>query len=275
MSVLDVVLIATAGTLLVFAGAFIFAERIDNFSIVDVVWSYAFGAITVWYALAGPGWRPRRVVIAGAVLLWSVRLGTHLAARVRAHHPTEDGRYVTMRREWGAQLGPRMFRFYMIQALSVVILALPFLVVCVNARVGFVPLEIIGLCVCVMGVVGEATADAQLARFRRDAVNRGRVCDVGLWNYSRHPNYFFEWTIWIGFWLMACVAGAWGFATIVSPLIILYLLLRVTGIPLAEAQSLQSRGEAYRRYQRMTSAFVPLPHRRAATQLATHDAVDR
>jgi steroid 5-alpha reductase family enzyme len=261
--------------LALFAVAFSFARRIDNYSIVDVVWSYAFGVVTVWYAVASTGWLPRRVGIAMAVVVWSARLGTHLARRVRAHHPTEDGRYVTMRREWGRQLVPRMFRFYEIQALSVVVLALPFLVVSLNARVAFAPIEMIGLLVAILGVAGESLADGQLARFKRDASNRGRVCNVGLWHYSRHPNYFFKWTIWVGFWLIACGAGTWGVATVVSPLIILYLLLRVTGIPLSEAQSLRSRGDAYRRFQGMTSPFVPLPRRNASAQLATHDAVDR
>ena len=275
MSVLTVALVGTVATLLLFAAAFGFARRIDNYSIVDVVWSYAFGLITLWYAIAGRGWLPRRVAIAAAVVLWSARLGTHLARRVAAHHPMEDGRYVTMRREFGAHLGARMFRFFEIQALSVVVLAAPFLVVCLNARADFAPVEVIGLLVCILGVAGEAIADAQLARFKRDASNRGRVCDVGLWRYSRHPNYFFEWTIWVGFWLIACAAGLWGIATVVSPLIILYLLLGVTGIPLSEAQSLQSRGDAYRRYQRATSAFVPLPRRDVPAQFVMHDGVDR
>jgi steroid 5-alpha reductase family enzyme len=275
MTLFQVELVATAASLVTFAVAFVFALRIDNYSIVDVVWSYSFGLITLWYAAALPGWLPRRVAIAVAVLFWSIRLGTHLATRVRAHHPTEDGRYVTMRREWGVHLVPQMFRFYQIQGISVVVLALPFLVTCANTRGGFALVEVIGLLVCIAGVAGEATADAQLARFKREPLSRGRVCDVGLWRYSRHPNYFFEWTIWVGFWLIACGAGAWGVATIVSPLSILYLLLRVTGVPLSEAQSLRSRGDGYRRYQRITSAFVPLPRRDTPTHLATHDGVDR
>ena len=275
MSVPFVEIVATAATLLLFAGAFGLARWIDNYSIVDVVWSYAFGLITLWYAAALPGWMPRRLAVAVAVFVWSARLGTHLAMRVRAHHPTEDGRYVTMRREWGGQIVPRMFRFYEIQGVSVVVLATPFLVAVANARRGFAPVEVIGLVVFLIGVASEASADSQLARFKRDASNRGRVCAVGLWRYSRHPNYFFEWIIWVGFWLIACGAGPWGVATIVSPLIILYLLLRVTGIPLSEAQSLQSRGEGYRRYQRTTSAFVPLPRRTPPVHLVAHDRVDR
>ena len=265
MSLAGVELPAALATLVAFAIAFAYARRIDNYSIVDVVWSYAFGALTLFYAIAGQGWLPRRLAIAIIVGLWSTRLGTHLARRVRAHHPAEDGRYVTMRREWGDRLASRMFRFYEIQAASVVVLGLPFLLICMNARDGFTLLEVLGFIVCLCGVAGESVADAQLSRFRSDRANAGRVCDAGLWRLSRHPNYFFEWTIWVGFWLMACAAGPWGVATVASPAIILYLLLRVTGVPLSEAQSLRSRGDAYRRYQATTSVFVPLPPRRHRT----------
>ena len=107
-----------------------------------------------------------------------------------------------------------------------------------------------------VAIVGEAAADRQLDRFKRDPANRGRLCDVGLWRYSRHPNYFFEFVIWISYALYAA-GSPFGWSGIVSPALILYFLFRVTGIPLTEAQALRSRGEAYRRYQETTSVFVP------------------
>ncbi|HEY5228157.1 MAG TPA: DUF1295 domain-containing protein, partial [Opitutaceae bacterium] len=106
----------------------------------------------------------------------------------------------------------------------------------------------------------EALADAQLAWFKRSGSNRGKVCDVGLWRYSRRPNYFFEWLIWVSYFLFAS-ASPWGWLSIASPACILFLLLRVTGIPMTEEQSIRSKGDAYRRYQQRTSAFVPLPPR--------------
>jgi steroid 5-alpha reductase family enzyme len=99
-------------------------------------------------------------------------------------------------------------------------------------------------------------ADHQLNAFKRRHAGERRVCNVGLWRYSRHPNYFFEWLIWVAYFLFAC-ASPLGWIAVISPAIILYLLLRVTGIPLTEEQSIRSRGEAYRAYQRTTSAFVP------------------
>ena len=105
-------------------------------------------------------------------------------------------------------------------------------------------------------MAGEVAADAQLSRFKSLASNRGRTCQAGLWRYSRHPNYFFEWLIWVAFALFALASpgGFWGF---VSPALILYFVLRVTGIPATEAQAIRTRGEEYRRYQRTTNAFVP------------------
>src|SRR5208282_6572063 len=103
-------------------------------------------------------------------------------------------------------------------------------------------------------------ADRQLQRFKADPANRGALCQHGLWRYSRHPNYFFEWLVWVAYFVFAC-ASPWGWLAAVSPACILALLLRVTGIPMTEEQSLRSKGEAYRRYQARTSAFVPLPTR--------------
>jgi steroid 5-alpha reductase family enzyme len=106
-----------------------------------------------------------------------------------------------------------------------------------------------------VAIAGESLADAQLAAFKRRAA-KGQVCDAGLWRYSRHPNYFFEWLVWVAYFLFA-LGSPHGWLAFVGPASILFLLLRVTGIPLTEEQSLRSKGDAYRRYQRTTSAFVP------------------
>ena len=124
------------------------------------------------------------------------------------------------------------------------------------------PIEWAGAVVWAIGLIGEAAADAQLARFKANPANRGRTCRDGLWRYSRHPNYFFEWTIWVGFFIVA-LGSPFGWATLVAPSLMLYILLYVTGIPAAEAASLRSRGDEFREYQRTTSAFVPWPPRAA------------
>ena len=109
-------------------------------------------------------------------------------------------------------------------------------------------------------IAGEAQADAELKRFRQNPANSGRVCDVGLWRWSRHPNYFFQWVGWLAYPVIALGAGyAWGWATLLAPIFMFWILNYVTGIPPLEAQMLRSRGDAYRAYQAHTSKFFPLP----------------
>ena len=250
------ILIALGALLLLFAGAYLLARKIDNYSIVDIAWSYALGGVALFYALAGPGEPIRRALVAALALVWSLRLGTHLLVRIARHHPEEDGRYRQMRRDWSRSFAARMAAFFAVQAVSVAVLSAPFLAACLNPDPRLHPLEGAGAALWLLALSGEALADAQLAAFRRPPANRGRVCDAGLWRYSRHPNYFCEWLIWVAYFLIAC-ASPWGWVAIICPAGILYLLLRVTGIPMTEEQSLRSKGEAYRRYQQATPAFFP------------------
>jgi steroid 5-alpha reductase family enzyme len=256
MSTVALVLVATGALCAGFAALYAVARRMDNYGIVDIAWSYAFGALALFYALAAQGWAPRRGLLGAIALLWSLRLGTHLYVRVIGHHPEEDGRYQEMRRRWAANFARKMAVFYQQQAVSVVVLGLPFLLIARNPAPQFHPLEIAGAILWLVAVLGEATADAQLNAFKKNPAHRGRVCDTGLWAYSRHPNYFFEWCVWVAFFVFAC-ASPWGWTSILCPAVMLYLLLRVTGIPLTEEQAVRTKGDAYRRYQRTTSAFVP------------------
>jgi steroid 5-alpha reductase family enzyme len=261
MSTLALAGVATLALCGAFAALYFVARRLENYGVVDIAWSYAFGALALFYALVGRGWPPRRLLVAALVGLWALRLGTHLLVRVAKHHPTEDARYTQLRRDWAANFGAKMFGFFQLQALSVVGLGAAFLVAAQNPAARFHPLEIAGAILWVVAILGESLADAQLAAFKRDAPHRGQVCDRGLWRYSRHPNYFFEWLVWVAYALLA-LASPHGWLGLIGPAGILYLLLRVTGIPLTEDQSLRSKGDAYRRYQATTSAFVPLPPRR-------------
>lgn len=261
MNVGPLLVIATLAVCVAFAGAYVVARHLDNYSIVDVAWSYAFGPVALLYAFASPGATSRRIVLAVVVVLWSTRLATHLLRRVAQHHPVEDARYGQLRRAWSGNFPARMFRFFQLQALSIVVLSVPFLLIARNAAPFPHGLEIGALVCLVAAVVGETVADHQLATFKRDPANRHRVCARGLWRYTRHPNYFFEWLVWVSFALFALPASL-GWLGVLSPLVILYLLVRVTGIPLTEAQLLRSKGDAYRRYQQSTSAFFPWPPRK-------------
>lgn len=256
MSTLALVLSALPVLCAAFAALYALARRLDNYGIVDVAWSYAFAGLAGFYALAGLGWGPRRALLAGLAGGWSLRLGTHLLLRVARHHPAEDARYAQLRRDWADNFGRRMARFFQFQAISVVVLGAGFVAIAQNAVPGFHPLELAGAALWLVALTGEGLADAQLAAFKRDPANRGRVCAAGLWRYSRHPNYFFEWLVWVSFLLVA-LASPGGWVAGLGPIGMLYLLLRVTGIPATEEQAVRSKGDAYRRYQASTSAFMP------------------
>lgn len=246
------------------------ARRLRNFGIVDVVWSLGFAPIALLFLLLTHGGqalanRPAAVVLVAMMVAWSLRLGGHLFVRVRAHHPVEDVRYARLRAEWGAGTDARMYRFFLLQGALQVVLAWPVAWVCLDASprggpAGLGWSGVAGLVVWAVGIAGEAVADRQLASFRGQPSNRGKVCDAGLWRWSRHPNYFFEWLVWVGYALFAG-GSAWGWAAWLSPALMYHFLVNVTGIPMTEALSVESKGDAYRRYQRSTSAFFPWPRK--------------
>lgn len=227
-------------------------RRSGNAGVVDAGWAAGIGGSAILLSLLLEGDPLRRVLVAGMGGGWGLRLALHI--HHRSHGKPEDGRYQQLRRDWGAQAQARMFRFYQLQALTVAFFALPFALAAQHDQPVGLP-DGLALALWLLAVVGESVADAQLAAFKRSATGE-RVCRRGWWRYSRHPNYFFEWLTWCAFALLA--AGASGGAlALFAPAAMLYLLLRVTGIPATEAQAVRSKGDAYRDYQRTTSAFVP------------------
>jgi steroid 5-alpha reductase family enzyme len=268
MSLLLWMLLAATGFAIVeMAATHAVAKKIGNNGIVDVVWSAGFGGIAVLYALLAPPLADgthfdlRRCLLLVMVLGWSLRLGLHLYVRVRKHHPHEDVRYAQLRKEWGADVDRRMFGFFQLQGAIQVVLSIPWLLsflknVPTRHTEALSPWEISGAVLWILALVGESVADRQLASFRADPANRGTVCQLGLWNYSRHPNYFFEWLVWVAFFLFAC-GSPYGWLSLVAPVLMWHFLVNVTGIPMTEELSVRSKGDAYREYQRSTSAFVP------------------
>jgi len=235
---------------------YLISRRINNAGIVDIAWAGGFAPMAAMYALFahGDGWR--RALIAVMAGLWSLRLGGYLFVRVMGHHPVEDRRYQQLRAEWGAAANRKMFWFFQLQAALLVVLSVPFLMACVNPNPKIAMLEWLACGVWAIALAGESLADRQLQQFKADPVNRGKVCQAGLWHYSRHPNYFFEWLIWAAYFLFA-LASPWGWLTIYCPALMLYFLLKVTGIPMTEELAVKTKGDAYREYQRTTSRFVP------------------
>jgi steroid 5-alpha reductase family enzyme len=235
---------------------FAFAQKINNYSVVDAAWCQGFTILATFTLFAGHGYPVRRILIFLTVAIWSKRLGFMLARRIYHHHPAEDGRYHELRKGYAPNVKRGFFIFYMIQGFSVVLLSVPFLLISQNEMPALSSLEIAGVYLWALSLFGERMADHQLAKFKQNPNNRGKTCQVGLWKYSRHPNYFFETCIWFSFYVIALgTPGTW--FTIYCPLIMLVLVTKVSGIPPSEAQALKSRGEEFRAYQRRTSAFVP------------------
>jgi steroid 5-alpha reductase family enzyme len=235
---------------------YIWAYRIKNAGVVDIFWALNFSIIAILLYFLADGFPERKLLLCAMVLIWSLRLGIYLLIRVGSHLDIEEGRYKKMREEWGSSVNRKLFLFFQAQALSNIYLAIPFFIIAFNKKEALSTVEYVGIAVWAVSIIGEAMADEQLKNFKKNAANKGKVCDVGLWNYSRHPNYFFESMIWIGYFLVALNAD-YGWIGFISPLTITLLLFRVTGIPLTEQQAIRSKGEAYKEYQRTTSMFVP------------------
>ncbi|HEX4423618.1 MAG TPA: DUF1295 domain-containing protein [Kofleriaceae bacterium] len=233
-------------------------QRTRNAGIVDVGWALSFAPVAALFAARATAplaaWGP----LALLVIVWSVRLGGYLIARGAARLP-EEGRYVELRRRWAPRAGSRFFVFFQAQAALTGILSIAFVVPFVAAPWDPGWLRGLGAAITAIGIAGEATADAQLARWKRDPARRAQVCTAGLWGYSRHPNYFFEWCVWLGYAIHGLAFAPWGLIAFVPQALLLCSILFVTGIPPTEKQSLRSRGDAYRAYQARVSKFIPWP----------------
>ncbi len=229
-------------------------KPMKNAGIVDAGWSLGLAFLAGLYAVAGDGDPVRRAILAAIVGVWGMRLTLHLMVD-RVIGKPEDGRYQAIRAERGSGAEAFFFLFFQAQGLLDVVLSLPFLLAAMNPAPAGIA-EAAAVVLWITGIAGESIADRQLARFRANPANRGRTCREGLWRYSRHPNYFFEWLMWCAYALLA-ITAPFGWAGLLSPLLMLFFLFRVTGIPATEAQALRSRGDDYRRYQQSTSVFVP------------------
>lgn len=235
---------------------FLYSKAIKNAGIVDVFWAASFGIISIAFAAICSGLPERKILLLIAVLPWSFRLTLHLLQRFLKDHPHEDSRYAALRKEWGEKADIMMYLVFLFQGALITILSPPFIIVASDTHAGLRAAEILGAAICTIGTIGESIADDQLRKFKNNPDNRGKVCATGLWNYSRHPNYFFEFVVWLGIFLLAASAPL-GVYTAYCPLLMLFFLTKMTGIKISEEQSLKSRGEAYRRYQETTSAFFP------------------
>jgi steroid 5-alpha reductase family enzyme len=229
-------------------------------SLVDRTWSLMIAGPALVYAaqLGWPG--PRAIALLVLVLAWGLRLSVFITRRNWGHG--EDRRYQAIRARNEPHFALKsLVLVFALQAVLAWIVAMPTLAALAGDR-AFGVLDVLGILVAAAGFVFEAVGDAQMSAFKRDPANRGRVMDRGLWRYTRHPNYFGEACVWWGVWLLALAAGGAGAIwTVLSPLLMTTLLLKVSGVALLE-KDIAERRPAYREYIARTNAFVPGPPRR-------------
>ena len=267
ISVLTVLVFMSA----VMAAGWVVVTRTGNAGWTDVFWTFGTGAAGVACALiplAGQAWpTPRQGLVAALVAIWATRLGLYIALRVTVS--PEDARYARLRQDWGPRFNRNAFWFLQAQAPTTALLSLSILLA---ARRPFPTelriIDLIGAAILAVAIAGETLADRQMRRFKSDRANHGKVIDTGLWGWSRHPNYFFEWLGWIAYPVMAVdLSGAYpaGWLALAGPAFMYLILTRLTGVPPLEDAMVRSKGEAYRAYQARTSAFLPLPPSRKRT----------
>jgi steroid 5-alpha reductase family enzyme len=238
-------------------------QRTGNSGWVDTIWTFGLGAIGIAAALApltqsSP--TGRQMIVAVFLLAWALRLGVHIATRTMGI--SDDPRYAELIRGWAGDARRQMFWLLQKQALVSIPLAVSVFLAAHSPSPDFRLQDLAAIGIMLVALSGEGIADGQLRRFRNNPRNRGRVCNAGLWRWSRHPNYFFEWLGWVSYPLLAIdlsSAYPWGWLALAGPACMYWLLAHVSGIPPLEQHMLRSRGDAYRDYQDRTSAFFPTP----------------
>lgn len=225
-----------------------------NASFVDILWTMGVGLSALFLSQYYSGNHSRSLLVASLCLAWALRLSFHLARRL--WKKPEDARYLAMRRKWKSKRDFYFFILFQAQALFIVIFTAP-LIPALRNEVLFPSLyDFIAICIWIVSIFGESLADLQLKRFLSKKENQGKVCKEGLWRYSRHPNYFFEWLHWWTYVFFAVGSDLW-LISLLGPAAMLLFLYKITGIPILERRSLENRGDSYRQYMKETNRFFP------------------
>ncbi len=234
--------------------AWLLQLRTHNAGLVDAIWAWTLGALASVYALVGSAPLAVRAMIAAMAGLWGLRLGMHLWRR--NFGKPEDWRYAKFRAQWGAAADRNMFWFFQFQNVFTLMLsAAAFLPAAYRSEAPPAIAFVVAGLIWSASLLGEGLADAQMEAFRGDPANKGKVCRAGLWRYSRHPNYFFECLHWVAY-LPLAAGSEWGWWTLAAPLVMAFLLMKLSGVPLLEAE-MMLRKPGYAEYVRTTSALIP------------------
>lgn len=249
---LDVAIIAVA--LLCFIGqliAWAWQFHTKNTDIVDITWALLIVLSGLIYVAMAEGSGFHRYIVLLIPIAWYARLSWHLIDRYKVEH--EDGRYQQLRAHWSENTQSKLFVFFMFQAVLAFAFSYPVSII-VSSSHSFDVFDGIGIVIAALSFIGVTLSDYQLRQFKRRKDTKGKVCNIGLWRYSRHPNYFFEWTHWFAYPLIGWHAEQ-GWLLWIYPVLMLLFLLKLTGIPFNEQQNIRSKGDAYREYQRKTNKF--------------------
>lgn len=254
MNLLDLICLAVIVVVAAKCVAWVIQFRTGNGGVVDPIWAWSLGLLAVLFGVAGSAPPEVRMLVALMGGVWGMRLGTHLWMRM-AGKP-EDFRYAKLRLDWDRHAHRNLFFFYQFQNLFTLVLAASAFAAA-SYRPDSVPmgLMVVAVLIWFVAVVGEGVADAQMDRFRSDPANGGQVCRTGLWRYSRHPNYFFECLHWLAYVPLAWGAP-WGWTALIAPLVMAFLLTRLSGMPLLEAE-MAKRKAGFAEYMRTTSPLIP------------------
>lgn len=224
-------------------------------SIVDLFWGPGFALVAAVSAAVSGSGEPRAALVVALVSLWALRLGVYLTWRNWGQ--PEDFRYQSIRARFDPGFWYKsLYVVFGFQGLLIFVVSAPVQAAVTQPGAPLGPLDAVGAALWAVGLFFEAVGDAQLARFKADPSNRGQVMDRGLWRYTRHPNYFGDFCVWWGFYAIALAAGAWW--SVPGPLLMSYLLLKVSGVRLLE-RDIGKRRPEYADYVRRTNAFFPGP----------------
>ena len=257
-------LIAAAATIWLIAALFMgalwaWSRRWHRLAYFDVAWAGLMAAAALFAGVVGDGTPLVRFAVATFGSLWAARLCLHLLHR-RLSEDAEDGRLAALREAWAGR-DYLFFAFFQLQAVMVMLFSLPLLAAAGGTAPHLDRWVVAAGAIWAVALVGEMVADRQLARFRDDPSQRGRTLRRGLWAWTRHPNYFFEWLHWFAY-LPLAATGPHGWLAFTGP-VLMFAFLVHRGIPWSEAQALRSRGDDYRLYQREVGAFFPRPPRQS------------
>lgn len=244
--------------------AWIAEQRTGNSGWIDTIWTFGLGAIGIaaalWPVSADASISARQWIVAAAVAVWCARLGLHIARRSLARR--DDPRYAKLRAEWGESARGQMWILLQKQAIVSIPMGASIWLAAHNPAPDLRVQDYVAALILIVAFGGEAIADRQLGLFARANRGSSAVCQIGLWRWSRHPNYFFEWFGWLAYPMIAIdLSGSYpfGWLALTGPACMYWLLVFVSGIPPLEEHMLRTRGETFRRYQESTSAFFPLP----------------